>query len=276
MKDLLDLLNSKNYSALIIISLTLIFIWLFKDMKKSLLETKKSDLNFIDQSLESYAQSLKALYSFLNNYICENALLDILYSSYKYFDKHIIDDIDMFTSSRNIITYEQKLNLLINLSKKFKDKIDILKEKQLHQTITKNHKLFIFDFVDLISKNNLDVYYNAFLHSSVILSISSISLVLITLIYTFDTKLSIILTIFMITFIFWLFLLPISIELLLKKYYKKTFLFILLFLSPFASIYFIYTCPNYIGKILILITFIISLIINFYLNVKYAKLLNKK
>ncbi|WP_252244523.1 MULTISPECIES: hypothetical protein [unclassified Clostridium] len=276
MKDLLDLLNSGDYITLLILSLIFIFIWLFKDMKKSLFEIKRSDLTFIDQSIEYHAQSLKSIYFFLNNSISESELLDTLYSSYKYLDKNIIDVIDKFSSSSSIISSEEKSTLLINLSKELKGKISILKDKQLHQTINKHYKLCIFDFGDIANKNNFDIYYNAFLYSLIILTISASTVELSTYIYTLTPENSIPLTILILGDMFWLFLLPISIELLLKKLYKKLYLFILFFLSPFASAYFIHICQNYICKIFIIIIFIICIFINFYVNFKYSKLLHKK
>ncbi len=275
MKDLLDLLNSGDYITLIILSLIFIFIWLFKDMKKSLLEIKKSDLTFIDQSIEYHAKSLKSIYFFLNDSISQGELLDTLYSSYKYLDKNIIDVIDKFSSSY-IISSEEKSTLLINLSKELKGKISILKDKQLHQTINKNYKLCIFDFWDTANKNNFNTYYNAFLYSLIILTISASTLELIIYIYSLTPQNSIILTILILGCMLWLFLLPISIELLFKKLYKKLYLFILFFLSPFASAYFIHICQYYIVKIFIIIIFIICIFINFYVNFKYLESLHKK
>ncbi|MDU0323810.1 hypothetical protein RWZ02_14125, partial [Clostridium butyricum] len=72
MKDLANLLLEGDYTLFMILALMLIFVWLFKDIKKSLLETKKHDLDFLDQSINSYAQVLKTIYLFLNNSIDEN------------------------------------------------------------------------------------------------------------------------------------------------------------------------------------------------------------
>lgn len=90
MKDLANLLLEGDYTLFMILALMLIFVWLFKDIKKSLLETKKHDLDFLDQSINSYAQVLKTIYLFLNNSIDENDLLNNMYSSYQYFDDSII------------------------------------------------------------------------------------------------------------------------------------------------------------------------------------------
>lgn len=276
MKDLLDLLNKSNYTSLFISSLIFIFVWLFKDMKKSLLETKKSDLNFIDESIESHAKSLKAINFFLNNSISKDDLLDTLYSSYKYFDKSILDTIDKFTSSSYIITSEERSAILINLTKQLKDKINILKDKQLHLTIDKKYKLSIFNFWDMSSRNNFEIYYNAFLYSLVVLSVSLCILELVMQFYILEHQIFILLVALIIAYVFWLFLLPISIELLLKKYYKKRLLFILFFLSPFVSAYLIYICQSYIIKIFILIIFIMSILANFFINLRYSKLIYKK
>ncbi|OPJ63722.1 hypothetical protein [Clostridium chromiireducens] len=276
MKDLLDLLKNGDYTTFFIFVLIFIFIWLFKDMKKTLLETKKSDLNFIDQSIESHALSLKAVYFFLNNSKSENDLLTTLYSSYKYFDKHILEIVDKFSASSCIISQEEKSKLLITLSKELKGKITILKEKQLYQTVDKDYKLSIFYFWDTASKNNFDIYYNAFLYSLIILVISVTSLELIMHLYTLEPKTSVPLIVLIIGYLFWLFLLPISINVLLKKDFKKICLLILFSISPFVLTYFIHIFENYIFKIVILTIFIISISINFYVDIKYLKLLRNK
>lgn len=276
MKDLLDLLHNGDYTTLVTLSLIIIFIWLFKDMKKSLLDIKKSDLNFIDQSIESHSQSLKAINLFLNDSISDIDLLNILYSSYKYFDTHILDLINKFTSSSYIISSLDKSILLMDLSKELKRKISQLKDNQLHSTINKNYKLSIFYFFDTASKNNFDIYLNAFLYSVIILTVSSISLELIMKIYLSDSKTSVPLFVLIVGYIFWLFLLPISIDLLLKKCYKKIYLFVLFFLSPFVLTYFMHICQYYIGKILLIILFVVSISISFYVNLKYSELLHKK
>jgi hypothetical protein len=276
MNNLTDLFIHGDYATLTILLSIFVFVWLFKDMKKSLLETKKSNLDFIDQSIESHAQSLKAIYFFLNNSISKNDLLDTLYSSYKYFDKHILDIVYKFTSSNYSITSEAEMILLINLSKELKDKISMLKDIQFHQTINKNHKFFIFDFENTVSKNNFDIYLNAIFYSLIIILVSAYTLKFIMMLYTLELQASIPLIIFTIALIFWLLLLSISIDLLIKKYYKKIYLFILFFISPFASISLIFICPNYTGKIVILILFIISIFINYYVDIKYAKSFHKK
>jgi hypothetical protein len=275
MKDLLNLLSSGDYTTFIILSLIFIFVWLFKDMKKSLLETKKSDLDFIDQSIESYAQSLKAIYLYLNNSINENDLIGILYSSYKYFDKNVLDIIDKFTHTSYIITSEEKATLLINLSKELKCKLSILKDKQLHITINKNYKLTIFDFLDSTSKNNFDIYCNAFLFSLIILTISySAFEIIIVSISNHENIIPLIIYIFM--FMFWILSIQISIDLLIKKCYKKIYLFILFLVLPLVLTYFILICKYYIIKIILLTIFIITVVISFSINVVYSKSLYKK
>ena len=107
MKDLLNLLVEGNYTLFIVLASMIIFVWLFKDIKKSLLETKNQDLDFLDQSINSYAQVLKTIYFYLNNSTDEHDLISNMYLSYKYFDKSIIEKIDYFTSHSFIMEYGQ-------------------------------------------------------------------------------------------------------------------------------------------------------------------------
>lgn len=120
MKDLLNLLVEGNYTLFIVLASMIIFVWLFKDIKKSLLETKNQDLDFLDQSINSYAQVLKTIYFYLNNSTDEHDLISNMYLSYKYFDKSIIEKVDYFTSHSFIMTPEKKSQLLTELSKEIK------------------------------------------------------------------------------------------------------------------------------------------------------------
>ena len=226
MKDLANLLLEGDYTLFMMLALMLIFVWLFKDIKKSLLETKKHDLDFLDQSINSYAQVLKTIYLFLNNSIDDNDLLNNMYSSYQYFDDSIIKKIDHFASSRFILTQENKFSLLIDLSEEIKNKLKLLKNNQLHSTIKKNYTFSTFEFFDMVSRNHLDIYCNAFLYSMIIftLSLSLLSLALESL--RLNTLNLIMLTAYAISFIFWLFSISISVDLLIHKRYKKPLLFI--------------------------------------------------
>lgn len=274
MKDLANLLLEGDYTLFMILALMLIFVWLFKDIKKSLLETKKHDLDFLDQSINSYAQVLKTIYLFLNNSIDENDLLNSMYSSYQYFDDSIIKKIDHFTSSKFILTQENKFSLLIDLSEDIKNKLKLLKNNQLHSTIKKNHDFSTFEFFDMVNRNHLDIYGNAFLYSMLILCISLNLLRFALESFMLSTLNLIILTASIVSFILWFFSISISIDLLIHKHYKNPLLFILFVLMPFILAYFFKIYPYFMVKLLFVFIFICSIIISFFMNVKYAK--NKK
>lgn len=235
MKDLLNLLVEGNYTLFIVLASMIIFVWLFKDIKKSLLETKNQDLDFLDQSINSYAQVLKTIYFYLNNSTDEHDLISNMYLSYKYFDKSIIEKVDYFTSHSFIMTPEKKSQLLTELSKEIKNKLQLLKNKQLHSIIDKNYAFSTLGIFDTLSRNHFDVYSNAFLYSISIFTVSLILLIISLKFLTLNALNVILLIVYVLTFIFWLLSILISIELLLGKTLQKA-----------ATIYFICFLTSYI------------------------------
>lgn len=273
--ELINLLNSGDYTTLTAIVIIFIYIWLFKDIKNSLLDTKKSNLKFIDKSIEAHAQSIKSIYLFTNNSINECDLLDTLYSSHIYFDNHVLDLIEKLISTNNVITLKENSNLLISLAEELKRKLHILKNKQYYDAINKNHKLSIFDFGDKTIQNNFDIYLNALFYSSITMAISLMFLYLFLQFSILGLNYLLPTVILLIFYIFWLLLTQISLDLFLQKYYKKKYLFVIFFLSPFVLTYLIKSCENYIIKIVFLLMFIISVISQFYVNIQYSKLIPK-
>ncbi|MDU0323227.1 hypothetical protein RWZ02_11175, partial [Clostridium butyricum] len=182
--------------------------------------------------------------------------------------------IDHFASSRFILTQENKSSLLINLSEEINNKLKLLKNNQLHSTIKKNYAFSTFEFFDMVSRNHLDIYCNAFLYSMIIFTIV-LSLLIFTLEFSMLNALNlIILTVSIVSCLLWLFSISMSIELLIDKRYKNPLFFILFVLLPFILAYFIKIFPYSLLKLLFVFIFICSIIISFFMNVKYAK--NKK
>lgn len=276
MKDLLNLLLEGNYTLFIILASMIIFVWLFKDIKKSLLETKKHDLDFLDQSINSYAQVLKTIYFYLNNSTDENDLISNMYSSYTYFDKTIIEKIDYFTSNSLIIAPEKKSQLLIEISNEIKNKLQLLKNEQLHSIIDKNYAFSTFGIFDILSRNHFDVYWSAFLYSISIFTVSLILLLISLKFITLNYLNVIMLIVYALTFIFWLFSISISMELLFKKQYKRPLLFILFVFLQVILTYLILVCPYFILKLFFVIIFSTSVAASFFVNVKYSKGISNK
>jgi hypothetical protein len=276
MKDLLNLLVEGNYTLFIVLASMIIFVWLFKDIKKSLLETKNQDLDFLDQSINSYAQVLKTIYFYLNNSTDEHDLISNMYLSYKYFDKSIIEKIDYFTSHSFIMTPEKKSQLLTELSKEIKNKLQLLKNKQLHSIIDKNYAFSTLEIFDALNRNHFDVYCNAFIYSILIFTVSLILLIISLNFLTLNALNVILLIIYVPTFIFWLISILISIELLLGKHYKRPLLFILFVFLPVILTYFIVVCPYSIIKLFLVIIFSTSVVASFFVNVKYSKRIRNK
>ncbi|WP_205673202.1 hypothetical protein, partial [Acinetobacter junii] len=102
------------------------------------------------------------------------------------------------------MTPEKKSQLLTELSKEIKNKLQLLKNKQLHSIIDKNYSFSTLEIFDALNRNHFDVYCNAFIYSILIFTVSLILLIISLNFLTLNALNVILLIIYVPTFIFWL------------------------------------------------------------------------
>lgn len=207
-------IRNGNYFSLIVISLLIISYWIFKELRKSYLDSKNKDYTFMEESIRTHSAALFALNSYLENSITIN---------------------DLNKALENLVLYSQPSTLAIlaewlihseeiYLKKLHSEIICELKDLKESQTfIYKKHDVesFSYDFIYSIRKSNIDTLFYPIAYTIfLLLVLFMIYLVTIRDINSpnkFDTLYSITLLIFLAS----LFLAFVNIDLLFHKKLKN-------------------------------------------------------
>ena len=159
MDSLINYLNKGDYYSLIILLSIFILTWLYKTIFSNLQTKKKSDLDFIDNSIKAHSRCLLEIHKKTD--LGSNNLSEIyesLYGLFEYTDDTIIKEINSYINGTDSAT-------LLSISKLINEKVISLRKKQQHSSITKNYEPFFLDALfDYFNKINLDILLQPILY----------------------------------------------------------------------------------------------------------------
>lgn len=254
-KEIYNSLMDGDYYSLGVLLFIVISIVLFKDIKKSLVDNRKVDLQFIDESITAYARVYRTVSFFRDRKIEKYELLDELSLGYKYFDESTIKK--LYRLINNVDIFSDETKIIEELLKDIEAKLHYLKRQQIYDSIIKENQLTSDDFIKYLIKNNFEIYIKTLL--STIISLIIVYNFIIISINNHGKEIQYISSwVFILGLIVFIISLSLAIDLMIKYGSMKGLVyFIVDALSIIIFIYFIGISQNELVKLICSIVFII-------------------
>lgn len=273
----IEFIFTQDYTKLFLLVLLLIFVWLYKEIKQSLFDKKKSDFQFIDESITIYSKTLTYISYYLksNDNDNEKLLLESFIELQKYSDENILIVINEFLLKNNSSTLGEKETILKNLMSSMIKKLNFLKKHQVYSTINKTSESFTESLSYLIIKSDLDLIFKPVLYISYIY-FSSFFLFIFTIFPMIkygdtDPLKVVVYLMILLTYYFLILLLLTSIDVISKRrdLLRKHYFFIFLYSFIFLSIAYVIKSVEYdLNKIIFLIVTFWGELLLLFKNIK--------
>ena len=255
--------KQKNYEGLFYITLFILFIWLFKEFRKSKVDSDIANVQRINVALEIYGKALLAIQKYKEHIIELTVLYESLYAIYPYAHRGIINSIQEFMN-------HPSHDNISNVKKLLDEEINRLKSLQ-HDDVSFKFSNSIFDiFSYYYNKNNFSTLVRPLINTFIV--VVSIMFFLF-LIFSFmassaTMKVTVIILIFII--MIYMFLVMITLEIIFNNKFNLTFYnclavavllllpfifyiqstwFIVILYASYVSIYIIFVLKNLRKKV---------------------------
>ncbi|WP_010241519.1 hypothetical protein, partial [Clostridium arbusti] len=211
---IIKLINDGNYEVIFYTIIIILFLWIFKEFRKTKLESDTLGCNRINDALKLYGKALFSIIQYQNGIFSYSSVFENLYALFPYATKEIIDLINEFSKHSDP-------NNVVNL------KLYLEKEVKYLKSLQYDDVSFRFDNKFL---NAISYYYNKNNFSSFIIPVVNsfvcITSILILVIYLFSFASAnvfnrIIICILIFTLIMHAFLIIATVDLIFNKKFQK-------------------------------------------------------